>query len=74
MIGFYKVFIVKVTVTENSFAWNIQRDELSQSWNFGAFIFWALWNILITSAKKREKVSIAVTTSNLVLCSLLGGT
>ena len=30
--------------------------------------------ILITSAKKRDKVSIAITSSNFILCSLLGQT
>ena len=30
-------------------------------------------NISITSAKKRDKMSIAITSSNFILCSLLGG-
>ena len=51
------VFIIKATLKENYFAWNVQRVELLQCWKFREFIFYILCNILITSAKKRDKVS-----------------
>ena len=69
-----KVFIIKVSVTRNYFAWNLQRDELLQCWKFAWFIFSILCNISIILPKKRGKLSIAVTSSNFILCSLLGGT
>ena len=59
-----KLFIIKVTVKENSFAWNFQRDGLLQCWKFREFIFEVLCNILITSAKKRDKVGIDIRYSN----------
>ena len=68
------MFIIKVTVKENSLAWNLQRDELLQCWKFRGFIFQILCNILITSGKKRNKVGIAIASSNYILCSTLGGT
>ena len=34
-----KMFIIKVTVTENTFAWNPQGDELLQCWKFRGFLF-----------------------------------
>ena len=35
MIDFVsEVFIIKVTVKENSFKWNLQRDKLLQCWIF----------------------------------------
>ena len=60
------MFIIKVTMKEYSFAGNIQRDELLQRWNFREFIFQILCNIIITSAGKRNKVSIAITSSNFI--------
>ena len=69
-----KLFIIKVAVKDSSFAWNLQRNESLQCWKFRDFIFQILCNILITSAKKREKVIIAVTSSNFILLSLFGCT
>ena len=68
------IYIKKVTVKEHSFPLNLQRDELLQCWKFREFIFQILCNILITSAKKRDKVIMAITTSNFILHSLLGCT
>ena len=73
LIFIIKVFIIKVTVKENSFAWNLQRDELLQCWKFREFTFQVLCNILITSAKKRGKVSIAITSSNFIFCLVFLG-
>ena len=74
LVFIMKVFIIKVTVKENSFAWSLQRDELLQCWKFREFLLNPIQHILITSAKKRNKVSINITSSNFILCSLLGCT
>ena len=58
LVFIMKVFIIKVTVKENSFAWNLQWDELLQCWKFGEFVFQILCNILITSGKNVGKLSI----------------
>ena len=74
LVFIMKVFIIKVTVKENSFAWSLQRDELLQCWKFREFLLNPIQHILITSAKKRNKVSINITSSNFILRSLLGCT
>ena len=74
LVFIMKVFIIKVTVKENSFAWSLQRDELLQCWKFREFLLNPMQYLLITSAKKRNKVSINITSSNFILCSLLGCT
>ena len=67
LVFIMKVFIIKVTVKENSFAWSLQRDELLQCWKFREFLLNPIQHILITSAKKRNKVSINITSSNFIL-------
>ena len=78
LVFIMKVFIIKVTVKENSFAWSLhwslQRDELLQCWKFNEFMLNPMQYILITSAKKKNKVSKTITSSNITLCSLLGCT
>ena len=49
-----KVFIIKVTLKENSFAGNLQRDEFIQCWKFRESILQILCNILISSAQKER--------------------
>ena len=52
-------------------SWNVQ------CWKFMfyiMFIFYIPCNILITLAKKRDKVSIAIMSSNFILCGLFGCT
>ena len=59
---------------KNSFAWNLQRDEFFQFWNFREFIFQILCNVWITTDEKRDKASIAINFSNFIWFSLFGCT
>ena len=68
------IVVLKVTMKENSFACHLQRDESLQCWKFREFILSILCNILITSGKKRNRVSIAITSSNSILCCFFGCT
>ena len=61
--------MIKVTVKENSFAWNLQRDKL---YNVEILENLYIFQILITSAKKVDKVSIAITSSNSIVLFFLG--
>ena len=40
------VFIIKVTVKDNSFKWNLQRDKLVQCWFFSISILDLRWCII----------------------------
>ena len=54
LIFIIKVFIIKVTVKENSFAWNPQRDEFLQGWKLRIYVL-NLCKISITSARNEIK-------------------
>ena len=63
------MFIIKVTVKEITFVWDLQRDELLDNVESLENLYFKL-DVIITSAKKRDKVSIAITSSTLILFSL----
>ena len=46
------MFIIKVTVKENSFASNLQRDELLQRWKLREFIYSKSYHIVSTVNKQ----------------------
>ena len=48
------MFIIKVTVKDNSFAWNLQRDGLLQCWSLENLYFKSNAIIAIASAKKKK--------------------
>ena len=61
------MFIIKITVQDNSFAWNLQRvEELKRIESLENLYF-----ILTTSAKKIDKVSIAIISSNFIFLVIL---
>ena len=53
-----EVFIIKITVKENSFKWNLQRDKLLPCWILKKFFLDLRWYIYIYNLTiKRDKVS-----------------
>ena len=63
------MFIIKVTVKENSLAWDRQRDELLH--NVEGLEIWILnpMQYIDNFSQKRDKVSIAITSSTFILFS-----
>ena len=62
LILIHKVFIINARVKENSFAWNLQRDELLQYWNIQPK----------NKSDKRQSEHIAITSSNFTFLLFLG--